>query len=87
MNRPGRRTTRGLEALRRARLDNITLVPASLLPFKEQWHQLANSMPTGEVLFVVPEDETPLRQTMRQLVPQLRARGRHITAIPAGQFS
>ncbi len=31
------RVTRPPRRLRKARLDNLVLVPASLLPFKEQW--------------------------------------------------
>lgn len=73
--------------LKRARLDNITLVPASLLPFKKRWQQLAGELPAREALFVVPEGETPLRQTMRRLVPQLRASGRHVTALSAKQLT
>ncbi len=33
----GYRITRPPRRLRKARLDNLVLVPASLLPFKEQW--------------------------------------------------
>ena len=72
--------------MQRARTDTITLVPASLLPFKEQWQPLARSLPTGAALLVVPDTETPLRRTMRRLVPQLRAQGRHVTAASSGQF-
>ncbi len=81
MNRPGRRATGGLEALKRAQLDNITLLPASLLPFKEHWLRLADELPAHEALFVVPAGETRLKWSMRRLVPQLRARGRHVTTI------
>jgi len=38
--------------LQKARLDNIALVPASLLPFKTQYQPLANQLPTGSVLCV-----------------------------------
>src|SRR6266516_7409610 len=38
--------------LQKARLDNIALVPASLLPFKTQYQPLANQLPTGSVLSV-----------------------------------
>ena len=67
-------------------LDNITLVPASLLPFKAQWQQLVGGVSSREALFIVPEGETLLRRTMRQLVPQLRASGRHVTTLPAKRF-
>ena len=39
-------------ALLHARLDNIALVPASLLPLKGTYQPLANRLPTGSVLCV-----------------------------------
>ncbi len=38
--------------LRKVRLDNIALVPASLLPLKGTYQPLANRLPTGSVLVV-----------------------------------
>src|SRR5713101_7363916 len=38
--------------LKKARLDNIALVPASLLKNKEIYQLIANSLPTGSVLAV-----------------------------------
>ncbi|HYT45717.1 MAG TPA: hypothetical protein VEP90_25555 [Methylomirabilota bacterium] len=38
--------------LKKARLDNIALVPASLLPLKGTYQSLANTYPTGSVLCV-----------------------------------
>jgi hypothetical protein len=40
------------ERLKKARLDNIALVPASLLPLKGTYQVLANRLPTGSVLVV-----------------------------------
>lgn len=38
------------KVLLRAQLDNIAIVPASLLPFKETWQKVANTMPKGSIL-------------------------------------
>ncbi len=38
------------KALLNTRLDNIAIVPASLLPFKDAWQKVANTMPNGSVL-------------------------------------
>jgi hypothetical protein len=38
--------------LKKATLDNIALVPASLLPLKGTYQHVANSYPTGSVLCV-----------------------------------
>src|SRR2546425_7920299 len=39
-------------ALKHARLDNIALVPASLLPLKGTYQPIANQLPRGSVLCV-----------------------------------
>lgn len=38
--------------LKKAKLDNIALVPASLLPLKGTYQPIANNLPTRRVLFV-----------------------------------
>jgi hypothetical protein len=35
-------------------LDNLALVPASLLPFKAQYQHLANTLPKGDILIILP---------------------------------
>lgn len=45
INEPPRR-------LQKARLDNVALVPASLLPFKNDYQETANKLPMGSVLCV-----------------------------------
>lgn len=65
---------------RRIQSDNICLIPASQLPFRRHWETVANSLPSGEVVLVVPKAETPIKHLARQLIPQLRARGHHISA-------
>lgn len=62
---------------RRATSDNFVVVPASQLPFREQWRRLADELPPHNVMFVVPASEIPLKRSMRMAV-DLRRRGRHI---------
>ena len=47
-------------AIRRpgVRLDNLILMPASLLPFKAEW-QVANNLPRGNVLIVLASVHRP----------------------------
>ncbi len=61
--------------------DPIALVPASMLPFKSTWQRLADALPRGAALMVVPEDNTPLRRTMRCVAVHLRQRGHHVATI------
>jgi hypothetical protein len=50
------------EILRKARLDNIALVPASLLTLKSTYKSIANNLPHGSVLCV------PGTQTHRTII-------------------
>jgi hypothetical protein len=44
------RLTHPPKALLKARLDNIAIVPASMLPHKAVWQHQANTLPQGGVL-------------------------------------
>jgi hypothetical protein len=74
---------RGPRALRRpqVRLDNLTLVPASLLPRKADYEAIANDLPRGEVLLVLPPIDSPERTTMQRVAQLVRAKGRHVTVL------
>jgi hypothetical protein len=74
---------RGPQALRRpqVRLDNLTLVPASLLPRKADYEAIANDLPRGEVLLVLPPAGSPERSTMQRVAQLFRAKGRHVTVL------
>ena len=54
-------------ALRKGKLDNLALVPGSLLPFKKEWQQLANSPPEGSTLIILPASDTRQRQTLEKV--------------------
>jgi hypothetical protein len=69
--------------MKRLRSDNLLLAPASELPFKDEWHRLAHSLPAGSMLFVVPADETPMKHRMREIAATLRHQGRRIAAVPS----
>ena len=73
-------------AVRKARLDNLALVPASLLPFKEQWQDIANSKPGEHVLIVLPEVEKRPRRVLERVASELREKGHQVTTISAEEF-
>ena len=77
------RTHRGPRALRRpqVQLDNITLVPAHLLPRKAEYQALANDLPRGDILVVLPPPESRERPTMERVAQLFRAKGRHVTVL------
>jgi hypothetical protein len=54
-------------------LDNLALVPASLLPFKAQYQHLANDLPKGDILIILPSEDQKLRQAVETVAKQLKA--------------
>jgi hypothetical protein len=82
---PHQATTR---ALRRPslRLDNVALVPASLLPFKREWQAVANGMPTGSVLLC--STTNPRQQKiLEQVSAHLTRKGHRVQTLPAERIS
>ena len=73
-------------AVRKARLDNLALVPASLLPFKEQWQDVANSKAGEHVLIVLPKVEKRPRHALERVATELREKGHQVTTISAEEF-
>ena len=76
------RFARPPRALRRrsVHLDNVALVPASLLPFKDEWQAVANGLPAGGVLVCLPRQEKH-RRIVRSVATQLRARGTPVAVV------
>ena len=74
---------RGPRALRRpqVQLDNITLVPAHLLPRKAEYQAIANDLPTGDILVVLPPPDSRERPTMERVAQLFRAKGRQVTVL------
>jgi hypothetical protein len=67
----------------RVKLDNVALIPASLLPYKEHWQQVANDLPFGSVLIVTPVSGRPNSSTFAKVMTYLRTRGRQVRIISA----
>lgn len=74
-------------ALRRARADNLVLVPASLLPFKEQYQAVANNLPAGATLIVTPKAPGKPGQTLGNVAHQLAAKGHQVKVVTAAQLA
>jgi predicted DNA-binding WGR domain protein len=65
------------------RLDNLALVPASLLPYKARYQRLANQLPPGAVLIVLPTEAGPEQETLRATAARFLAKGHPVTTISA----
>jgi hypothetical protein len=66
----------------RLRLDNVALVPASLLPFKREWQAVANGMPKGSVRLCSTTDPRQKR-ILKQVSAHLQRKGHQAQTVPA----
>jgi hypothetical protein len=73
-------------ALRKAKLDNLALLPASLLPFKAEFQAIANQQPPGTTLVVMPKAAGKPSQTLGTVASQLQAKGHLVKVVPATQI-
>ena len=81
------RFIRQLKAIRRSsvKLDNVALVPGNLLPHKNQYQEMANRLPQGGILIVLPQELGKCR-VFEQTAVQLKQKGKRITTISAARF-
>ena len=68
------------------RSDNLALVPGSILPFKAQWQAIANNLPKGNILIVLPPTNRPQRKVFEKVASLLEADGQRVITISAEQF-
>jgi hypothetical protein len=63
------------KAIRRAqvKLDNVALIPGNLLPFKSAYQKIANGLPKGGILIVLPHE--------------LKNKGHRIVTVSAERFA
>jgi len=71
------------QALREAKLDNLALVPASLLPFRDEYQAIANQQPPGTTLVVLPAGDSLPRRTLQIVATRLRDKGQPVRIIPS----
>jgi hypothetical protein len=69
------------------RSNNLALVPASMLPFRREWQRIANDLPHGDTLFVIPDQDLPITRSMRSIAELLRQRGHRVTAVQTDHFT
>ena len=74
-------------SLQRAKFDNLALVPASLLPFKATWQQLANELPAGSTLIILPTSTSPRGEALERIRASFEAMGRSVRILPASEVT
>ncbi len=69
--------------VRKAKLDNLALVPDSLLPFEKERQELANQLPAGSTLIILPSSDSSARRTLEKVSSMLKAKGHRVRTLPA----
>jgi hypothetical protein len=69
-------------AIRKARLDNIALVPASLLSRKGKYQTIANNLPGRGVLICQAEKKERLTHVLERVAAFFRQRGHFVKTLP-----
>ena len=79
------RLTNPPKALLKASMDNIAIVPASLLGLKALWQTAANTMPQGSVLLCHSQQNTRQRKLLERVGETFRQQGHAVMNLPVEQ--
>jgi hypothetical protein len=69
-------------AIRKAKLDNIALVPASLLSLKGKYQTIANNLPGQGVLICETEKKERISRILEHVAAFFRQRGHFVRTLP-----
>jgi hypothetical protein len=78
--------TKSPKAVRQARLDNVALVPASLLPRKGKYQRIANNLPKGGVLICQTDKKQRISRILAQVAQWLRKNGHFVRTLPSSHL-
>ena len=79
------RLTNPPKALLKARMDNIAIVPASMLPLTETLKERINTLPSGAVFLCYAEENTRQRKILARVEETLRAHGHTVRHLSMGE--
>jgi hypothetical protein len=86
VNKPYRsRLTHPPKALLKARLDNIAIVPASMLPLTETLKEKVNTLPKGGVFLCYAAENTRQRKLLERVGETFRQHGHAVMHLPVEQ--
>jgi hypothetical protein len=74
--------TRAPKALRRARLDNLAIVPASMLAGKESLKETVNKLPRRQVFLCHTKENTKQRRVLERVKEIFRHLSYAVTLLP-----
>ena len=78
--------TKPPRAVKRARLDNIVLVPASLLPKKGKYQTIANNLPKGGVLICQTQKKQRIAGILERVARFFAENGHVVKILPYSLF-
>jgi predicted enzyme involved in methoxymalonyl-ACP biosynthesis len=73
------------KALLKARLDNIAIVPASMLPLTETLQEKVNTLPQGGVVLCYAAENTRQRKLLERVGETFRQHGHAVIHLPVEQ--
>ena len=79
------RLTHPPKALLKVRLDNIAIVPASMLPLKETLQELIHTLPQGAVFLCHAEENTRQRKLLERVEETFRQHGHFVKNMSLGE--
>jgi prephenate dehydrogenase len=77
--------TQAPRALRRAKLDNIAIVPASMLAGKERLQEKVNTLPRRQVFLYHTKENRKQKQVLERVKKIFRRLGYAVTLLPMEQ--
>jgi len=69
------------------RANNLALMPGSTLPYKEAWQDMANELPIGSVLIVLPDGNTVQKMILLALAKLLASEGHQVRVVPEAEMN
>ena len=79
------RLTNPPKALLKARLDNIAIVPASMLPLTDTLKEKVNTLPKGGVFLCYGKENSRQRKLLERVGETFRQQGHAVKSMSAGE--
>ena len=79
------RLTNPPKALLKARLDNIAIVPASMLPLTETLKEKVNTLPKGGVFLCYAKENSRQRKILERVEETFREQGHAVKSMSVGE--
>jgi hypothetical protein len=79
------RLTNPPQALLKARLDNIAIVPASMLPLTQTLKEKVNTLPKGGVFLCYATENTRQQKILERVGETFREHGHAVRSMSAGE--